>query len=148
MLSQTAEYGLRAVVYLAGCVDGPTTTQELADVAHVPPDYLSKVLQTLHRIGIVRAQRGKRGGFSLARAAGEITILEVIRAFDGSRRIEECPLHIDEHKTQLCALHSRLDEAMVMVENAFGSTTIAELLVEKPGGVRPLCRIKPAPAPL
>lgn len=60
MLSQTAEYALRAIVYLAGRDGKPVTAQNLAAAARVPADYLSKVLRTLGRTGIVLAQRGKR----------------------------------------------------------------------------------------
>ena len=139
MLSQTAEYALRAVVYLAG--QERVTTTELAEAARVPADYLSKVLQVLGRRGIVSSQRGKKGGFRLARPADELTILEVINAVDPVQRIRSCPLRLTAHKGQLCPLHRRLDQAMVMIEQAFGNTTIGELLSD-PTPQRALCSIQ------
>ena len=141
MLSQTAEYALRAVVCLATTGDQSITSQQLAAAAHVPADYLLKVLHTLSRAGIVSAQRGKRGGFLLAKATEDLTILDVINAVDPVQRIKSCPLHIKSHGTRLCPLHKRLDEAMIMIEQAFGDTTVADLLND-PSSIKPLCTIR------
>lgn len=140
MISQTAEYALRAIVYLAGNGDTPRTTRQIADVTRVPVGYLAKVMQTLARSGIVRAQRGLHGGFALLAAPGELTVLDVVQAVDPVRRIERCPLDIPEH-TSLCPLHARLDDTAAMVEKSLGSSTIAELLTASKRGEspRPIC---------
>jgi Rrf2 family protein len=140
MLSQTAEYALRAVVSLADRAGKPTTAHDLAEASHVPSDYLSKILQTLGRNGIVAAQRGKRGGFTLACPASELTILEVVNSVDPVQRIRECPVKLKAHASELCPLHRRLDAAMVMIEQVFGDTTIADLL-SAPAPAKPLCNI-------
>ena len=54
MLSQTVEYALRAAVYLANQAPAPRTTEQIADVTKVPQAYLSKVMQSLARSGIVQ----------------------------------------------------------------------------------------------
>jgi Rrf2 family transcriptional regulator, nitric oxide-sensitive transcriptional repressor len=141
MLSQTAEYALRAIVFLAGEGSAAITTTQLARAIQAPSDYLSKVMQTLGRTGIVTAQRGKNGGFQLARPASELTILEVINAVDPIQRIHSCPLRLKSHGTHLCPLHRRLDNAMLMIEQAFGETTICDLLNE-PTTSKPLCDIE------
>ena len=63
MISQTAEYALRAVVFLSMNVDAAFTTQQIAVATKVPAAYLSKVMQSLVRAGLVRSQRGLGGGF-------------------------------------------------------------------------------------
>ena len=138
MLSQTVEYALRAVVLLANTPDLPQTAQSIAEAAKVPPDYLFKVMQSLGRAGLVNAQRGKRGGFTLARSPEKLSILDVVNAVDPIRRIESCPLHLKSHAVRLCALHRRLDSALEMVEQAFRSTTLSQLL-ESSDSVKPLC---------
>lgn len=139
MLSQTVEYALRAVVYLADKRDTPQTTKQIAEVTRVPVGYLAKVMHTLGRSGIVRAQRGLHGGFTLVMAPEELTVLDVVQAVDPVRRIEQCPLGIPEHKS-LCSLHARLDETAAMVEKTLSSSTIAELLIapKRDGRPRPL----------
>ncbi len=129
MISQTAEYALRAVVYLAGQGGEARTTQQIAEVTRVPAGYLAKVMQGLSRAGLARSQRGLHGGFTLATAPGKLTVLDVVNAVDPIRRIRSCPLGIKGH-LNLCPLHRRLDRAIGMVEEALRSSTIAELLTE------------------
>ncbi len=146
MLSQTTEYALRSIVWLAANGNQPRTTRQIAAAAHIPGGYLSKVMQMLVDAGIVISQRGRGGGFVLARPASAITVLEVVDAVDPIRRIETCPLKLREHAGQLCALHRHLDEALAMIRQAFAACTLADLLEGK--GAPPLCedRTKAPPA--
>jgi Rrf2 family transcriptional regulator, nitric oxide-sensitive transcriptional repressor len=135
VISQTAEYALRAIVFMAETQGTAHTTEQIAAATKVPAGYLSKVLQGLSRAGLVVSRRGLGGGFALAKAPEEITILEVVEALDPLPRILSCPLKIKEHESNLCALHRRLDEATAQVEQTFRETTVAELLV-RPRGAR------------
>ena len=76
MLSRTAEYALRAIVWLSDHPESSVTGQAIAAATQVPPDYLSKVMQCLVRAGLVEAQRGKNGGFSLVSNPDDLTILD------------------------------------------------------------------------
>ncbi len=138
MLSQTVEYALRAACFLSDKAPEPQTTRQIAKVTKVPSAYLSKILQQLGRAGLVRSQRGVGGGISLTKTPEELTILEVVNAVDPMKRIRECPLGLPSHGMRLCPLHRRLDNAMGMVEAAFGKTTLAEILAEPSESV-PLC---------
>ena len=138
MLSQTVEYALRAMVYLASQSPAAQTTGQIAQATKVPPAYLSKVLQALVRSGIVQSQRGVGGGMSLTKSPQELTILDVVDAVDPIGRIKECPLGLASHGVHLCPLHRRLDAALAMVETAFAKTTLAEVLAE-PSRSIPLC---------
>lgn len=138
MLSQTVEYALRAVVHLADKAPAARTSEQVATVTRVPQAYLSKILQSLSRAGIVRSQRGIHGGFSLARDAATLTLLEVVNVVDPIRRIHTCPLGLKTHGIHLCPLHRRLDNALASVEEAFATTTLADILSEPTGSI-PLC---------
>ncbi len=141
MISQTAEYALRAIVCLAAQKDRPQTVQELAEATRVPAGYLAKVMQSLSRAHLVRSQRGLHGGFTLAGSPAELTVFDVIDAVDPIRRIRSCPLGIKGH-VSLCPLHRRLDDALGLVEKALKDSTIAELIREpsaKKGIPIPLC---------
>lgn len=129
MISQTAEYALRAVVFLAERPQERHTTRTIAEHAQVPAGYLAKVMQSLAQAGVVRGQRGLNGGFSLARSPGEIALSEVVEAIDPIRRIRECPLNLEAHRTELCPLHSRLDKALARIEREFRESTVQDLLV-------------------
>ncbi len=141
MFSQTAEYALRSVVYLAAQSGAAQTTQQIAEVTRVPTGYLAKVMQALARAKLVSSQRGLHGGFTLARAADQLTVFDVIQAVDPIRRIRSCPLGLKGH-LNLCPLHRRLDQAIRLVEEALRGSTIAELLAEpdaRKGIPVPLC---------
>ncbi|MBS1835846.1 MAG: Rrf2 family transcriptional regulator [Acidobacteria bacterium] len=138
MLSQTVEYALRAIVALAGDETTSWTAQALAAKTQVPASYLSKVLQSLAKANLVVAQRGRNGGFVLAKPASVITVLEVVNAVEPIQRIQKCPLALASHGVRLCSLHRMLDDAYAMVERVFGTATIASILAE-PNPARPLC---------
>lgn len=137
MLSQTVEYALRAAVWLATHEAGQAT-QQIAEATQVPPSYLSKVLQSLRRAGLVHGQRGSGGGFTLARRADLITVLDVVEAVEPIRRIKTCPLGIPSHGVRLCPLHKKLDDAFAHVASALKATTLAELVAPE-HRIRPLC---------
>ena len=141
MISQTAEYALRSVVYLGSQVGQPVTTQRIAAATQVPAGYLSKVLQALGRAGLVDAQRGLKGGYALARPLDELTVLDVINAVDPLERITRCPLGSAAHEGNLCSLHRRLDRAIELIESLYRQTTIEQLLAEQGGSAGPLCDV-------
>lgn len=140
MFSQTVEYALRAVVFLAHEAPKACTTEQIANATLVPKAYLSKVLQSLARTGIVHSQRGVGGGMTLVKTPAELTILEVVNAVEPIERIKTCPLGLKSHGANLCPLHRRVDNALAMVEQAFASSTLAEVLAE-PTTSHPLCDI-------
>ncbi len=134
IISQTAEYGLRAAVLLARAEGTALTTGQLAEASKIPAHYLAKVMQDLRRADLVCSQRGAGGGFVLGRPAGEITVLEVVNALDPIARIRTCPLKIKSHGSNLCPLHRKLDDAIATVERAFGTSTLEQLAAEPANG--------------
>lgn len=128
MISQTSEYALRAVVYLAQRGEGPAVAQEISEATKVRTGYLQKILRMLSKHGILDAQRGIGGGFALAKPASSISLLDVLRATESDiPRIERCPLGIPGH-VRLCALHRLLDDQAAQTERVFETTTIGDIL--------------------
>ena len=138
MISQTVEYALRAVVYLADHLEMPLTTQQIAAVTRIPQAYLSKVMQNLSRAGLVDSRRGLHGGFTLSRSPEKLTIWDVMEAVEPLRRIRTCPLGLESHRLRLCPLHKKLDDALAQIEQVMRDTTLAEILAE-PTTSKPLC---------
>lgn len=81
-LSARSEYGLLALIDLVGR-KRPLAMRELAEARGIPAAFLEQLLAELRRAGLVRATRGARGGFALARPAGSITALEIVEALEG-----------------------------------------------------------------
>jgi Rrf2 family protein len=141
VISQTAEYALRAVVDLAYHAGESRTTGVISKATRVPTGYLAKILQDLVRHDLVRSQRGLHGGFTLNRDPARLTVFDVLQAVDPPRRIRTCPLGLAAHGTRLCPLHKKLDDAMAAAEKSFRSTSIAEVTADP--AVQPL-RASPA----
>jgi Rrf2 family nitric oxide-sensitive transcriptional repressor len=129
MISQAAEYSLRALICLARSPAASLTNQQIADQTKIPAGYLAKIMQALTRAGLASSQRGPNGGFLVTADPGRLTLLDVVRVTDPSHRIGTCPLGI--HGPHLCSLHRRLDDAAAAVESVLERTTLAELLAEQ-----------------
>lgn len=138
MISQTAEYALRAVTHLSAQPRKHPTTAQISEATQVPSNYLAKIMQGLSRAGLVRSQRGPGGGHTLTRDPEVLTVLDVVNAVDPVQRIQSCPLGL-KHHPQLCPLHRRLDHVAAMVEESFAQTTIAELAPAAARGKQKAC---------
>lgn len=137
MFTSTVEYAFRAIVTLAARKGQSATAKDIATVTKSPPNYVSKVMQTLVEGGLVNARRGPNGGFTLARPPEDITLLDVINAVDPIERIRMCPIDLPEHERQLCPLHQALDDTLAYVESALSKHTIAALMSQPPAAISP-----------
>jgi Rrf2 family cysteine metabolism transcriptional repressor len=86
MISITTKspYAVAALVELHHRGDGrPVPIAELARRREIPVQFLEQLFATLRRAGILRSQRGVKGGYTFARPAGEVTVLEIVELLDG-----------------------------------------------------------------
>ena len=85
MISITTKspYALAALVELAGAGDDPVPIGELARRRDIPVQFLEQLFSTLRRAGVIRSQRGVKGGYMFERSPGEVTVLEVVELLDG-----------------------------------------------------------------
>ncbi len=139
MLSKTAEYALRAVVWLAREPGRAESSEHLAEATKVPRRYLHKVLQDLVHAQIVRSQSGPGGGYALNMPPRHVSILDVVNAVAPLERIHACPLGLSSH-TRLCPLHKELDRAYEATEQAFARVTL-EKLTTSTDTIYPLCDV-------
>lgn len=91
MISTKGRYALRVMLDLAGQAEGYLSLKEIADRQQISVKYLESIAAILNRAGLVRSQRGKDGGYCLARPAGEITAAEVLRLTEGTLSPVACP---------------------------------------------------------
>ncbi|MEX2218194.1 MAG: Rrf2 family transcriptional regulator [Phycisphaerales bacterium] len=142
MFSQTTEYALRAMAWLAVLDGDLVPTPHLAARIDVPPNYLAKVLQQLSTAKLIVGRRGVGGGYRLSRPADEITLLEIVRCIGPVERLSACPLsHHGGANGRLCPLHEATDKAAAAVIDVLGKMTLAELQRDPR---RPLCAAKSA----
>ncbi len=109
----------------------------LAEFHGVPAPYLAKTLQALTRAGITESVSGRKGGVRLARAAGEITLLDVVQAVDGDTPAFTCteirrrgPARVPaRHYTPRCAIATAIGRAEAAWRAELAATTIADLVL-------------------
>ena len=82
-VSAKADYAVRAAVELAAADEGPVKGERLAEAQDIPLQFLEHILLELKHQGIIRARRGAKGGYWLARPADEVSIADVVRAVEG-----------------------------------------------------------------
>ncbi len=129
-ITRQADYAVRAVLYLArlGQTERAATSQ-VAQQQHIPPSFLAKIISQLSIAGLLHTSRGARGGVTLAREPGEITLLEVIEAIDGPIMLNECVGETDTCKfDEECPLRPVWCEAQNDLVTRLKATTFAQML--------------------
>ena len=113
-ITTKSPYAVRALTELARCGGaGPVPIGELARRRDVPVQFLEQLFAVLRRAGILRSQRGVKGGYAFAREPGEVTVLEVVELLDG-------PLGRDAEGV--------FAEAAEAARDVLASTTIADVV--------------------
>lgn len=126
VLTQTAEYALRAVCTLAARDGRPVPASELANQAGVPTPYLAKIMQQLASTDLVTGRRGIGGGYALNKDPHEISILDVILAV-GQIRMPRKDEQIVSLGDGLANLHRAIDGAAESVIHQFRTITIDQV---------------------
>jgi Rrf2 family iron-sulfur cluster assembly transcriptional regulator len=132
-ISSTAQQAINAVLCIGGSAeDGPVRVDEIAAVIGCPRNYLSKTLHLLTRAGVLRSERGPKGGFRLAVSPDRLTLARIIAPFEpvGQRRcLVGRPTCGDANP---CTAHHRWKKVAGKVEDFFTNTTVADLLKGNP----------------
>lgn len=130
MLSSTAEYALRSVLYLARHArDRPVRVDEVAGALDVPRNYLSKTLHILAKRGVLVSTRGPRGGFVLASSPHELTLSAIVDPFDPVDARRTCLLGRARcSDVDPCTVHHRWRDIADQIAAFFRCTTVGELL--------------------
>ena len=90
-LTREGDYGIRSVLYLARQPYKKISfVTEISEEYKIPRSFLAKILQKLVKAKIVRSYRGVKGGFSLARQAKDISVLDVLEAIEGKLAMNLC----------------------------------------------------------
>jgi Rrf2 family protein len=148
VLSQTAQYALRAVLHIARHgEERPVSVGEIAQALDVPRNYLSKTLHQLSRAGVLAPTFGPGGGFRLARPADRLTLDEVVAPFDEAGGERHCLLgraRCSDHDP--CPAHAHWKGISDQIHQFFMTTTVATLLQpdEATAALLPASRQRPA----
>ncbi|QXD16121.1 Rrf2 family transcriptional regulator [Rhodocaloribacter litoris] len=129
LLSKSAEYGLRATLYLTALEpEGYVAIREISKELDISFHFLTKILQKLTEAGLIRSFRGPKGGVALARSPDRITLYDIVVAIDGPELFTECVLGLPgcgEHR--LCPLHDAWRVERGRLQALLTGTTLATL---------------------
>jgi len=136
MLTSKAKYALRAMVDLARSDEGgarrPVFIADIAGRQAIPRRFLENILLELRKHGLVVSQRGKQGGYALARAADLISFADIIRAIDGPLALTPCTSRTaykrceDCQDEAVCALRRTLVQVRDATAAVLERTSLAE----------------------
>jgi Rrf2 family transcriptional regulator, cysteine metabolism repressor len=116
VITTKSPYAVRALAELARrASNAPVPIGEIARARDIPVQFLEGLFATLRRGGILQSQRGVKGGYSFARPASEITVLDVVQLLEG------------ELGAEAAASGSVWVDAAEAVKGVLQATTIADV---------------------
>ena len=133
-LTRGADYGTRGIIYLARRpMNAVVLVGEIASAEELSESYLAKIFQDLAKEGLVRSHRGAKGGFSLARPAEQITLLQIIEAIEGPIAINRCLAPWEGcERSDTCPVHPVLARAQGQLLAVLDGTTLSDLANSHP----------------
>lgn len=129
-LSKRGDYVVRSAICLAQAFESgePKKLREIVSEMEIPPTFSSQILGDLVRAKLAVSSFGRDGGFRLARAPHEITVLDVVEAGEGSLVADRCALGEGPcHWDSVCPLHESWSEATASLRSVLAATTLATL---------------------
>ena len=131
MVSKTAKYAIKAVIYLALYSDesNKILTRDIFEKIQVSESYLAKILQDLSRHGIISSTKGRKGGFYLSSENYERSLMEIVRVLDGDQYLDSCVLGISQCDMQNpCPLHDMVGKEKTEFNKALQQTKIKDVI--------------------
>jgi Rrf2 family protein len=129
LLSKSCEYGIRSALYLASRPEEDfIPIRVIGSALGVSPHFLTKILQRLTQVGIMKSLRGPKGGVALARSPSEVYLHEIVIAIDGPGLFTECILGMPGcGEGRPCPLHEQWGATREQLYGMFSDLTLEEL---------------------
>ena len=90
-LTNAGDYAIRSMIFIASLPeDAVVLRSEICETQNIPSSFMAKILRSLVRAQLLRSTRGVNGGFSLAKDASEITLLDILEAIEGPLALTDC----------------------------------------------------------
>ena len=130
-LSKKVEYGLIAIRHIASVNNNISNVKEISEKYTIPSDVLAKVMQKLTRGKLILSHQGAMGGYTLARRADEISVMDVISVIEGSQvgiaqcfaeEPENCSIYLN------CTIKNPLGKIQHSLEHVFNSMKVSEII--------------------
>ena len=126
-ISDAASLAIHAMLRICETPDRPVSIKEIASHIEASQAHLGKVLQRLVHVGLVQSTRGPKGGFALARPAGEIALLDIYEAIDGSLPDGCCLFRRPVCRRNLCVFGGLLHSAARQIHDYMAEAKLSAL---------------------
>jgi FeS assembly SUF system regulator len=128
-ITKLTDYAIIVLTHVAEEDQSQATARDIADRSKLPQPTVGKVLKTLARAGLVVASRGKKGGYTLAKPAKEISIADIIEAIEGPIALTECsdPAASTCGMESCCPVRSHWQKISSVVRRALQSLSLENL---------------------
>ena len=131
VLRRNTDYGLRMMAVLAEHFNNGRlmSARQLATDGNFSYELGCKILQKLHKAGLVESSMGPKGGFALRRKPSEITLMEIINVLQGRIRLNRCLLGGEGCEFESdCEINTKLSCLQLYIDGYLGGITLAEIL--------------------
>lgn len=131
-ITKQTDYGIVLLTHLAAHPDRSYNAPELSAEARLPLPMVSKILKLLAKEGLLVSHRGVKGGYSLSRTPGEISMAEIVAALEGPIAITECvSVDSDCSHEALCPARGNWQRINEAVRAALEGISLAEMTLPK-----------------
>lgn len=128
-VTKLTDYATVVLTVLAARPEVVISAAELADASGLEPPTVSKLLKPLAQAGLVEGFRGANGGYRLARAAGAISLIEIVEAMEGPLAMTECSLHDGQCGiSSQCGVRGNWLRINDVVADALRAVSLAQML--------------------
>jgi len=135
-ITNSVEYGIHCLLWLADPASGQPSSRDLAELQGISPSFVAKIFPKLQKAGIVHAAEGVRGGYRLARAPADISVLDIVDAIEGKKPLFDCQEIRDRcavfddnapawATTGICGIHAVMLRAEKAMRDSLSQETLA-----------------------
>ena len=127
-LSNTSQYAIRILAYMADKKDSQLNATQLAEILYIPYKFLTKIMTELVKVDLVESIRGREGGFKLKKKSSDIMVSDILDLFNDSIKDEQCVLGIGFCNGMCkCALHDQWMEPKLLLQKMFRESSLEDI---------------------
>ena len=129
-LTNAGDYAIRSMIFIASLPeDAVVLRSEICETQKIPSSFMAKILRSLVRAQLLRSTRGVNGGFSLARPASQVTLLDILESIEGPLALTDCvPSPAECEHSMNCPANAVWARVQNSIKEILRSSTLEDLV--------------------
>jgi Rrf2 family protein len=129
-LTNAGDYAIRSMIFIASLPeDAVVLRSEICETQKIPSSFMAKILRSLVRAQLLRSTRGVNGGFSLARPASKVTLLDILESIEGPLALTDCVPSPEECEHSMnCPANAVWGRVQNSIKEILRSSTLEDLV--------------------